>query len=169
MRSLICSLDNIPKGLRGLFMSTLPCRNCVRNMSIKSLSPPKSPWLKNPKKSRSLNSALTLLMSFLKKPTINYPLIEHLTMPLTSKTLSFQKSPRSIPSTQLKKKLAKPSLKNILKQVASSLPNLLKLSHSSLSQRRMEPYVPVKITNTSIVTPSKMPTPSLSSPNLLII
>ena len=145
MRLLICSLDDIPKGLRGLFMSALPHRNCVRNMSTKSLSPLKLPWLKNPKKSRSLNSALTLPMSFLKKPTINYPLIKHLTMPLTSKTLSFQKLPRSIPSTLLKKKLAKPSLKNISKLVASSLPNLLKLPHSSLSQRRTEPYVPVKL------------------------
>ena len=73
------------------------------------------------------------------------------------------------PLNPAEKKLAKPSLKNISKQVASSLPNLLKLPHSSSSQRRMEPYVPVKITDTSIVTPSKMPTPSLSSLNLLMI
>ena len=106
---------------------------------------------------------------FSKKTYNQLPLIEHLTMPSTSKKLSFQKSPRSIPSTQLKKKLAKPLLKNISKQVTSSLPNLLKLPHSSSSQRRMEPYVPVKITNTSIVTPSEMPTPSLSSLNSSMI
>ena len=150
-------------------MSALPHRNCMRNMSTRSQSPPKLPWLRNPKKSPSLTFALISLMSFLGKPTTNYPPIEHLIMPSISKILSSQRLPRSILSTQPKRKLAKPLLKNISKLVTSSSSNLLKLPHSSLSQRRMEPYTPVKITDTSIATSSEMHIPSLSSLNLLMI
>ena len=141
----------------------------MKNISTRPLSPPKLPWQKNSKKSLSLTFALILWMSFLSKPIINYLSIELLTTPLISRIPLSQRLPKFTFSVLLKKKPAKPLLKNTLKLVTLSLRNHLKSLHSSLFQRKMEPYAHVRTTDTSIATPYEMHIPFPSSLNLLMI
>ena len=78
----------------------------------------------------------------------NFPLITHLTTPLTSRICLFPRSPKYTHLILLKKTPARPSLKNISRLVVLSPPNLHKLPHFSLSPRKMELYAHAKIIDT---------------------
>ena len=100
---------------------------------------------------------------FPRKPPPNYHPLDHMTMPLNSKTHSFSNRPRLTCSIPLNIKLAKSFWRT-----PQDKENLSRLHHSSLLKRRKpENYAPAKIIGTSIAIPSRMPTPFPLSPTLL--
>ena len=107
-------------------------------------------------------------MYSLRKPLQGYHLLNHMTMPLNSRTHSYHNEPRLTHLTPSNIKPARSSSKNTSRQRKSPPQNLLKQCPSSLSiGRKLGNYNPAKTTSTSIATQSTMPIPFPSSPTSL--
>ena len=137
----------------------------MENGLTRPLSLPKLPKLPKQQNLSYLSGAKISWMSSLRKPMTNSLPIVHMTIPLNFILTLSLKSPKSIPSTWWKWKLVKLSSRNTLKRDTSYHWNPPKLLLSSLYQRRMEPYIHVKITTTWTPTQSETPTLSPSSLN----
>ena len=107
-------------------------------------------------------------MYSLRKPLQGYHLLNHMTMPLNSRTHSYPNEPRLTRLTPSNIKPARSSSKNTSRQRKSPPQNPLKQCPSSLSMgRKLVNYNPAKTTSTSIATQSTMSIPFPSSPTSL--
>ena len=151
-----CSLlYPLPK-MTGLFMSIAFRQEDQRNRSTRSPSRHNLLKLRNQRKSQSQTFAPISPMSSQKRPIMFFPLIDPSITLLNSRIPLSQILRKSTPLTLLNRKPARLSSKNILRPDRLYPPNPHKPPHSSLSQKRMELSIPVKIITTSIATPSAM-------------